>query len=135
MTTPLFENTDTTAPSFDLEGIMQQLMQQTGCSAQEAADAVARQLSKRSQAKAMPEQSYSSLRSKEEKADYMRRIRENTSSNFFMTPAMKAAESADINIAEAQAQFAENMKKKGSDSPLRNTQAAIDFFRSSREQE
>ncbi|MFT4271682.1 MAG: hypothetical protein QM578_11775 [Pantoea sp.] len=136
MTTSLFDTTpDTTAPSFDIEAIMQRLMAETGCSAQEAAAAVARQLDKRSQAKAMPEQSYFSLQSKEEKADYMRRIRENASSSFFMTPAMKQAEQADVSIAAAQAQFAENMKKKGSASPLHSTQAAIDFFRSRKEQD
>lgn len=132
MTTSLFENTDTTASSFDIEAIMQQLMQQTGCSAQEAADAVARQLAKRSQAKQAPQETYSSLYGREAQADYMRRIRESTNTEYFMTPAMKDIQRGDVAVAEAQVQFAENMKNKARGNTNAN---AIDFFRNARSED
>lgn len=133
MTTSLFDTTpDTTAPSFDIEAIMQRLMAETGCSAQEAADAVARQVAKRSQSKQAPQETYSSLYGREAQADYMRRIRESTNTEYFMTPAMKDIQRGDMAVAEAQAQFAQNMRDKARGNTNAN---AIDFFRKARSED
>lgn len=113
------------ASGADVETFLHQLMAETGCSAEEAGEAYMRQLAKQKEAKALPQQSYFSLQTKEEKAEYMKRIRENASGSVWIPPQLKELEQSDINVANAQAQFTQNMKAKS-----KNTnQAAIDFFR------
>jgi len=123
------QQVDTTSAGYDIEGIMQQLMQETGCSADEAGAAVMRQLQAKKAAKALPDVPYSKLRTEAERKEYMRRIRENVAQDTWLPPQMREIAEADMSVAQAQAQFAENMKKKGSSHPMHSTQAAIDFFR------
>ncbi|MGC0856775.1 hypothetical protein WKG94_20135 [Pantoea agglomerans] len=122
--------TDTSSSGYDIEGIMHQLMQQTGCSADEAGAAVMRQLQAKKASQALPDVPYSKLRNEAERKEYMKRIRQSVTQDAWIPPQMREVEEGDISVAQAQAQFAENMKKKGSASPMHSSQAAIDFFRS-----
>jgi len=126
-TPSLFDTTQTSqdASGADVETFMQQLMQETGCSAEEAGQAYMRQLAKQKEAKAIPQQSYFSLQTKEEKAEYMKRIRENASGSVWIPPQLKELEQSDVNVANAQAQFMQNMRSKATNT----NQDAIDFFR------
>lgn len=109
----------------DVETFMQQLMQETGCSAEEAGEAYLKQLSKKKeQETGIPEGSYFKMDAAQ-KAEYMKRIRTNAVANTYIPPQLKELEQSDVNVANAQAQFMQNMRSKATNT----NQAAIDFFR------
>lgn len=132
--TSLFDNTpslfDTpqtsqNASGADVETFMQQLMAESGCSAEEAGAAYLRQVAKqKEQETALPEGSYFSMNTAQ-RAEYMKRLRANAVANTYIPPQLKELEQSDVNVANAQAQFMQNMRSKATNT----NQAAIDFFR------
>jgi len=127
--TPSLFDTPQTSPDAsgaDVETFMQQLMQETGCSAEEAGEAYFRQVAKQKEQEiALPEGSYFSMNTAQ-RAEYMKRLRANAVANTYIPPQLKELEQSDVNVANAQAQFMQNMRSKATNT----NQAAIDFFRS-----
>lgn len=126
-TPSLFDTPQTSqdASGADVETFMQQLMAESGCSAEEAGAAYLRQLAKqKEQETSLPEGSYFSMNTAQ-RAEYMKRLRANAVANTYIPPQLKELEQSDVNVANAQAQFMQNMRSKATNT----NQAAIDFFR------
>lgn len=122
-------------PTFDLAAIKQQLMEQTGCSEQEAVDAIARQVAKRAAPKHNPilEVPFSQLRTDKERAEYMRAHSAKVAAEFNNDPYLKALAETDILSDEAEKQAMARMKERGtSQGMMRSVQAATDFFKKAR---
>ncbi|PIF21295.1 hypothetical protein [Candidatus Pantoea floridensis] len=143
MSTSLFDNSqsaNTPSPSehstdVNIQEIMQQLMAQTGCNAEEAGAAILRQLAAKKKASALPDVPYSKLETEAQRAEYMRRIREGTEART-MDKRMREEHNSELRTIEAQKQFAQRMRDRSkAQGPMHSTQAAIDFFRSRKEQE
>lgn len=123
------EHPATDAQGYDIEGIMHQLMQETGCSADEAGAAVMRQIEAKKKATTLPDVSYSKLKTEAERSAYMKTLRESTMAQSMdkRTREMYVSEQA---VAEAQEAFKQRMKQRSvAQGPMRSTQAAIEFFR------
>ncbi|WP_337029501.1 hypothetical protein [Pantoea agglomerans] len=126
------EHPSTDTQGYDIHGIMQQLMAQTGCSAEEAGAAVMRQLAAKKAAKALPDVPYSKLQTEAERTEYMRRIRESTQSSV-MDKRTREMHESEQTVADAQKAFAERMRQRSVDQgPMRSNAAAVDFFRNGR---
>lgn len=123
------EHPATDAQGYDIEGIMHQLMQETGCSVEEAGVAVMRQIEAKKKATTLPDVPYSKLRTEAERSAYMKTLRESTMAQSMdkHTREMYVSEQA---IAAEQQAFAQRMRERSvSQGPMRSTQAVIDFFR------
>lgn len=123
------QQTDTTPAGYDIENIIQQLMQQTGCSAEEAGAAVMRQLAAKKKAAALPDVPYSKLQTEAERMAYMKTLRESTE-NRVMDKRTREMHESEQRVAAEQEAFAQRMRERSvSQGPMHSTQAAIDFFR------
>lgn len=138
MSTSLFDNAYSPTeqgPDVNIQEIMQQLMAQTGCNAEEAGAAILRQLAAKKKASALPDVPYSKLETEAQRAEYMRRIRENTKSRT-MDKRTREEHESELRTIEAQKQASQRMNDRSKAlGPMHSTQAAIDFFRSRKEQE
>jgi hypothetical protein len=123
------EHPATDAQGYDIEGIMHQLMQETGCSVEEAGVAVMRQIEAKKKATTLPDVPYSKLRTEAERSAYMKTLRESTMAHSMDKRTREMYESEQA-VAEAQEAFKQRMKQRSvAQGPMRSTQAAIDFFR------
>lgn len=123
------EHPATDAQGYDIEGIMHQLMQETGCSVEEAGVAVMRQIEAKKKATTLPDVPYSKLRTEAERSAYMKTLRESTMAHPMDKRTREMYESEQA-VAEAQEAFKQRMKQRSvAQGPMRSTQAAIDFFR------
>lgn len=123
------EHPATDAQGYDIEGIMHQLMQETGCSVEEAGVAVMRQIEAKKKAATLPDVPYSKLKTEAERSAYMKTLRESTMAQSMDKRTREMYESEQA-VAEAQEAFKQRMKQRSvAQGPMRNTQAAIDFFR------
>lgn len=123
------EHPATDAQGYDIEGIMHQLMQETGCSVEEAGVAVMRQIEAKKKATTLPDVPYSKLRTEAERSAYMKTLRESTMAQSMDKRTREMYESEQA-VAEAQEAFKQRMKQRSvAQGPMRSTQAAIDFFR------
>jgi hypothetical protein len=108
---------------------MHQLMQETGCSADEAGAAVMRQIEAKKKAATLPDVPYSKLKTEAERSAYMKTLRESTMAQSMDKRTREMYESEQA-VAEAQEAFKQRMKQRSvAQGPMRSTQAAIDFFR------
>ncbi|GGD35753.1 hypothetical protein GCM10011513_36930 [Franconibacter daqui] len=124
----------------DINAAIQQVMEQCGVGQEEAATLVAQAIQQRANERNAqpPETSIFSLRTDKERAEYMRRLRENAKA-VWIPEAWKQAESMANAVNEngltAEQQFMANMRAKnpGNDiSLLRDAKGAADWFKKKR---
>lgn len=122
------EHPATDAQGYDIEGIMHQLMQETGCSADEAGAAVMRQIEAKKKATTLPDVPYSKLKTETERSAYMKTLRESTMAQSMDKRTREMYES-EQRVAASQEAFKQRMKQRSvAQGPMRSTQAAIEFF-------
>ncbi|QHJ80831.1 MAG: hypothetical protein [Bacteriophage sp.] len=115
---------------YDIHDIMNQLMAQTGCSAEEAGAAVMRQLAAKKASQALPDVPYSKLRTEAERTEYMRRLRSSTQNQVMDKRTREMYESEQAVAAEQEA-FKQRMRQRSvGQGMMHSNAAAIDFFRS-----
>lgn len=128
--TELFSSSSSEQPlSNNVAEMIEQLIAQ-GYDAEEAGAAVLRYIEKQKTEQHSANGSAMKLRTDKERAQYMRQLRSQVSSNVWIPPQLQEEYASEQRVAEAQEQFKQNMKARASQGGMmRSTQAAIEFFR------
>ncbi|WP_145032405.1 hypothetical protein [Pantoea ananatis] len=128
--TELFSSSSSEHPvSNNVAEMVEQLIAQ-GYDAEEAGAAVLRYIDKQKTEQHNANGSAMKLRTDKERAQYMRKLRSQVSSNVWIPPQLQEEYASEQRLAEAQEQFKQNMKARASQGGMmRSTQAAIEFFR------
>ncbi|WP_017347038.1 hypothetical protein [Pantoea sp. A4] len=114
---------------YNIEQMVAQLVAE-GYSPEESGAAVLHYIQQQAKAQHSVNGSAMKLRSDKERAEYMRNLRSQVEPTVWIPPQMREQHASEQRIEQAQQEFVQRMKERGTSAGMmRSSQAAIDFFR------